>query len=124
MAYDLTKKDVEVLLLKENYGMSYSAIANELGISKTAARQRYEKAKKREKLFKANMPDNPKEIPFKDYAMKNLDPSTYKALENANIKSYLEFMKLSELEMVMIKGIGPQKFDELVKFKEKLLAYM
>ena len=122
MGFELTKDDIEILVLKENQGMSYSAIANELGISKTRVRQKYERAKRREII--SNKYNNPANTSFENYAMANLETTTYIALMNANIRSYHDFIKLSPLDMVMIKGIGPKKLDELTKFREKIISYV
>lgn len=122
MSNEMTKIDLEVLLMKETYGMSYSAIAKELGVSKTRVRQLYERAKNKEHV--SNLPDDPNKISFKEFAEKHLDPAICKALFDANIKSYYDFIKLDDISMIMIKGIGPSRVIELIKFKELLISHI
>ena len=122
MGNDLNKQDLEVLIMKEQYGLSYSAIAKNLGITKSAARSIYNRAKNRERV--TYIQNDPNKVSFKQFAKDNLEPSTYKALMNAKIESYYDFIKMDTLDLIMLKGVGPSKLVELTNFKEKIISYM
>ncbi len=122
MGNDLNKQDLEVLIMKEQYGLSYSAIAKNLGITKSAARSIYNRAKNRERS--TYIQNDPNKVDFKQFAKDNLEPTTYKALMNAKIESYHDFIKMDTLDLIMLKGVGPSKLVELTNFKEKIISYV